>query len=326
MRMIRAVMLASSLVAAMTGEALAQHQIAIAGAGPGSLAYNLAAGLAENTNSKTKAVRVTAESSSGFVENARLVGRGETELGIISAVQAFEALRSKGTYAGEPPYKDLRGVAITHASGASIKAREGINTIADLAGKSVSFGPPGSLLGYAGELILDAYDLNGKVKVLRMSVAETTRAFVDGTIDAFVAGPAPYPAVMEVGAQKKLNALAVDAEHIKKMQKSAPVVAGMMRAGAYDWLKNDTMIVGFLGYLVAHKDVSADAIYELLKVNLSPKGVEYLKTNHKTWVIWNTPKYIREDNAFALEGLKLHPGAARYWKEQGVSLPAAIVE
>jgi TRAP transporter TAXI family solute receptor len=326
MRMFKATMLAGSLAMAMSGHALAQAQVAIAGAGPGSLAYNMAAGIAENTNTKTKAVRVTAESSSGFVENARLVGRGETELGITSGVQLYEALRAEGSYKGESPYKNLRGVAITHESGASIKAREGINTIADLEGKTISFGPPGSLLGYAGELILDAYGLNGKVKVLRMSVAETTRAFVEGTIDAFVAGPAPYPAVMEVAAQKKLNALPLDIEHIRKIQKSAPIIAGIMRAGAYDWLKKDTMIVGFLGYLVANKDTSPDAVYEILKANLSPKGVEYLKSNHKTWAIWNTPKYIKEDSAFALEGAKMHPGAVRYWKEQGVELPASIVE
>jgi TRAP transporter TAXI family solute receptor len=271
-------------------------------------------------------VRVTAESSSGFVENVRLVGRGETELGITSAIQIFEAVRAKGSYSGEPAYTNPRGVAVTHTSSASIVAREGINTIGDLAGKTLSLGPPGSLLGYIGELILDAYDLKGKVKTLRLSVSESSRAFVDGTIDAFVGGPAPDPAVLEASAQKTAIVLPVDAEHIKKMQKSAPVVVEKMPAGIYPWLKKDVVIVGFLGYLVANEKVSADAVYELLKTNLSPKGIEYLKANHRTWLMWETPKFITEDDAFAQEGIKLHPGAARYWKEAGVKLPAKITD
>jgi len=303
----------------------ADYELSLAGAGPSSLAYNLAAGVAENTNTKTKKLRITAETSSGFVENIRLVGRGETELALTGGPDVFNALRSTGQYKGEPAYSDIRGLAVTYTSAISWNARDGIAKVEDLAGKTVSVGPPGSALSSVGELILDAYGLKDKVKILRLSFDESARAYVDGTIDAFVGGPPPYPAVMQAGAQKKINILSVDLEHIRKMQAWAPVVPYTIPAKSYDWMDKEALTIGFLGYLIANKSVSDEAVYELLKVNLSPAGVEYLKGNHKVWRMWETPDYIARDGAFANEGLKLHPGAVRYWKEKGVAVPAALM-
>lgn len=303
----------------------ADYELSLAGAGPSSLAYNLAAGVAENTNTKTKKLRITAETSSGFVENIRLVGRGETELALTGGPDVFNALRGEGQYKGEPPYTDIRGLAVNYTSAISWNAREGITKIEDLVGKTVSVGPPGSALTSMGELILDAYGIKDKVKILRLSFDESARAYVDGTVDAFVGGPPPYPAVMQAGAQKKITILSVGMEYIRKMQASAPVVPFTIPAKSYDWMDKEALTVGFLGYLIANKSVPDEAVYELLKVNLSPAGVEYLKANHKVWRIWETPQYITRDGAFSNEGLKLHPGAVRYWKEQGVALPAALL-
>lgn len=319
-------LIAAAVVVVATPALSQSGETTIAGAGPGSLAYNMAAALAENVNRADAGMRATAESSSGFVENARLVGRGETDFGITSGVQVFEALTSAGPYEGEPGYSDLRGVAITHGSSASIVAVEGIEEMADLEGKRLSLGPPGSLLGYTGELMLKVYGLEGKVETVRMSVSESSRALVDGTIDAFVAGPAPYPAVLEASAQRDLNVVPVDVEHIKMIQETAPVVVSTMPAGVYDWLEEDVTIVGFLAYVVANKNVPDETVTALLEANLSETGVAYLKNNHSAWSIWDTPAYITDSNAFAAEGMKMHPGAAAYWSANGVELPEAILD
>ncbi|MBI3126966.1 MAG: TAXI family TRAP transporter solute-binding subunit [Candidatus Tectomicrobia bacterium] len=313
------------LLTAATIAFAAKFEIGLAGAGPASLAYTLAAGVAENTNTKTKLLRITAETSAGFVENIRLVGRGESHLAFTGGIQIFQAFRGLGPYKGESPYKDLRGVAVTHGTNVSWNAREGINSVPELAGKTVSIGPPGSAIADLGLLILDAYEVRSKVKILRLSYEESSRAFVDGQVDAFMGGPAPYPAVMQAGAQKKINILPLDMERLKKIQKLAPVFLDTIPAGAYDWLKKDVPVLGYLGYIVAHKGVPEEAVHELLKVNLSPEGVTYLKRNHRLWNMWNTKTYIEEKGAFALEGLKLHPGAVRYWKEKGVSIPSALL-
>lgn len=325
----RTVLLALTALAftAQADNAAAQkrHELGLAGAGPASLAYTLTAGVAENTNRRTKLVRVTAETSAGFVQNVRLVGKGETEMALISGSQVFEGLRAIGPFKGEAPYQDLRGVAVAYTGTASWNAREGITSVPELAGKTVSLGPPGSLIAHMGEAILEAYGIKDKVTLLRLSFSESSRAFVDGRIDAFMGGPAPYPAVMEAGAQKAITILPVDAEHVKKIQASAPVISETITAGSYDWQKNDIPALGFLAYIVANKSVADEAIHEILRVNLSDEGIAYLKNNHRVWGIWNTPRYIEQQGAFALEGMKMHPGAVKYWTEKGVKIPEKVM-
>ena len=122
-----------------------------------------------------------------------------------------------------------------------------------------------------------------------------------------------------------MNLLPIDMEHVKKAQKFAPIIAATVKAGSYDWLKKDVLAIGYITYLGAKKDVPEDAVYEMLKVNLSPEGIKYLKNNSTLWDLWNTKTYIEENEAFALEGQKLHPGAVKYWTEKGVKLPPSIL-
>lgn len=326
-RALTSTLAAAGLFAALgaTNAVAAEYEVSIAGAGPASLAYNLVAGLAENTNAQTDLVRATAETSAGFVENLRLVGRGETEFALTTGVQIDQGLNARGPYEGEDKYTDIRGVMVTYTGNVSWNASKDIESYADLAGKTVAVGPPGSLLSYLGEKVLEAYDLTDKVEILRLSFAESARAFVDGTADAFVGGPAPYPSVMEAGAQKDIRLLPIDDEHIAKIRETTPVTKDTLKAGIYDWLDEDIATIGYVAYLIVHKDVPDEAVYEVLKTNLSDKGVAYLKSNHRVWSAWETPTYIAENDAFALEGAKLHPGAVRYWQEQGVTLPDAIL-
>ena len=319
------ILLAFSLFITGASNAAQKVELGFAGAGPASLAYTLVGGFAENTNTKTNLVRITPETSAGMVENVRLVGRGETELGLFSSLQAYQGLRGIGSFKGEAPYKDIRGIAVAYTGNVSWNVKEGINTFADLAGKRVSIGPPGSLIGYLGGLILKVYGVEDKVEKLRLSYAESSRAFVDGEIDAFMGGPAPYPAVLQAGARKKIKTMPVDMAHIKKITEFAPTFPDTIPAGVYDWVKEDLLACGYFSYIGAHKSVPDDAVYEILRVNLSPKGIQYLKKNHRLWRMWDNKIYIEEKGAFVLEGFKLHPGAVKYWNEKGIKIPASIL-
>lgn len=101
----------------------------------------MAGGVAENTNTRTNLVKITADTTAGFEENVRLLGRGETEPALFGGTQAYQGLRGIGPYKGEPPYKDIRGITVAYAGNISWNARQGINKVTDLAGKKVSLGP-----------------------------------------------------------------------------------------------------------------------------------------------------------------------------------------
>ena len=131
--------------------------LSIAGSGPASVAYMLVAGFAENTNTKTDKVRITPQTSAGFVENIRLLGKGKTDLALYGGVHLYQGFHSEGPFKGEPPYKDIRGLGVAYVGNMSWYGKEGINKITDFVGKRVSLGPPGSNSAYLGEIILKAY-------------------------------------------------------------------------------------------------------------------------------------------------------------------------
>lgn len=316
-----------SFLFATGGASWAQKlKLSIGGSGVGSVAFTLVAGMAENTNSKSKLVNLTPETTAGFVENIRRLGTGEMEFALIGSQNTYEGLRGIGPYRGEKPYTDIYGAAVVYVGNVYWCARPGIEKVTDLAGQRVSLGPPGSNIALLGEKILDVYGVKNKVKkILHLSYEEGSRAFVDGEIDAFMGGPAPYPSVMQAGVQKKINILPVDLNHIKMIQKTFPTIMDTLRAGVYEWLKKDTPAVGYLTYLGVHKKVPDNAVHDVLTVNLSPEGVKYLKNNHSLWSMWDTKMYIEKQDAFAIEDLKLHPGAVKYWREKGVKIPAVIL-
>lgn len=109
-----------------TSSATEKVELGLAETGPASLAYNLVAGVAENTNTKTNLATITAE--------------------------ATPDLKKMFGYKGEPPYKNIRGIAVAYTSNISWNAMQGINEVADLAGKKISLGSPRSLMEYFGGL------------------------------------------------------------------------------------------------------------------------------------------------------------------------------
>ena len=92
------IILPFSVFITSTSSAAEKVELGLAETGPASLAYNLVAGVAENTNTKTNQVRITAETTAGFEENVRLLGRGETELALFGGTQAYQGLRGIGPY------------------------------------------------------------------------------------------------------------------------------------------------------------------------------------------------------------------------------------
>ena len=83
-------------------------------------------------------------------------------------------------------------------------------------------------------------------------------------------------------------------------------------AGTYNGQDEDVATVAVQATLIASNDVSEDAIYELTKALFD--NLDELKTGH--------PKFgeLTLENAIAGASVKLHPGAAKYYTEQGLDV------
>jgi TRAP-type uncharacterized transport system substrate-binding protein len=73
--------------------------------------------------------------------------------------------------------------------------------------------------------------------------------------------------------------------------------------------------------IVAHKDVPGDIVYELVRHAYDPKNRQLMVSIAKGW----EEGLDRAKNQEWLErmkaaGVKIHPGAARFWRERGLKV------
>ena len=94
-----------------------------------------------------------------------------------------------------------------------------IKTVADLAGKSVSIGAPGSGVYFNAIDVLGAYGLTeNDIKPTYQSFGDSADALKNGQIDAaFIVAGAPTTAVTDLATTKDVYLVSLDDEHIAKL-------------------------------------------------------------------------------------------------------------
>ena len=102
-----------------------------------------------------------------------------------------------------------------------------IQTVADLAGKAVSIGAPGSGVYFNAVDVLGAYGLTeNDIKPTYQSFGDSTDALKNGQIDAaFIVAGAPTTAVTDLATTKDVYLVSLDEEHINKLLETSDYYA-----------------------------------------------------------------------------------------------------
>ena len=303
-------------------------RITVGGSGPGATAYILAGGLAELINTKIKhpKLRITAQTTRGFVANSRLVDSGQMDMGMNSTPLLYSHHR------GLKPFKNkATKVRVSIPVGTSAHQwvtfeKTGIKTIKDLAGKRVAIGPRGSSTSVQSERTLRAYGVWDTIKVSKLAWAESPRALQDGKLDAYgITSTLPTPAVVESAAQGKMHLIPISKDIIDSLKKKYPGYSPFtLKAGTYQGQKKDVLCLGYNFYLIANPELVPDwVMYDICKALLDPKWRKFLLS-------LPTKGYAALDFAPDLEnlstaGVPMHAGCVKYWEDKGVKIPKALI-
>jgi len=140
----------------------------------------------------------------------------------------------------------------------------------------------------------------------------------EGHIDAFGQGGAPAAGIVELAATEDIVVIPFTKEEIDKICQVAPYFRpGVMQANIYRGQDTEIPLFTFVVYWIAHKDVPADVVYDMLKVAFD--HVDDLTTVHPLW-----RQLAPNLEGFSALGIPLHPGAVKYWTEKGRTIPANI--
>ena len=167
---------------------------------------------------------VTAVSTAASKANIQSIGDGDYQMGFTQSdvmVYAWEGTKSFET---DGPSRDFRVMGALYAETVQlITMKEDIKTVADLKGRSVSIGAPGSGVYFNAMDVLEGAGLTiDDIKPQYQSFDDSKEALKDGQIDVLVwIGSAPLAAVSGLIAEKEVEFLDIPDEVIAKMQERA---------------------------------------------------------------------------------------------------------
>ena len=190
-----------------------------------------------------------------------------------------------------------------------------IKTVADLRGKTVSIGSSGSGVYYNALDILGAYGIGeDDINPTYQSFGDSVDALQDGKIDAaFVVAGAPTVAVSTLATTHDVRLVSIDDEHIDILLESSPYYSPYTISADVYGTDEDCQTVAVGAVVIARNDVSEDAVYDVVSTIF----------NDKDAIAQSHDKGNELDIAFAssITTVPYHPGAAKYFAEQGIEVP-----
>ncbi|MFH1939466.1 MAG: TAXI family TRAP transporter solute-binding subunit, partial [bacterium] len=307
------ILMVSLVVFMFSGISLAATHITFGTGSPGGTYYPLGGAMADLWTKLLKAegIEVTAESTAASVENCRLVGSGEIQIGMAMGDVASKAY--KGVVQFEGNAQPILGLFSMYPAPQHLLTLDpNIKSVRDLKGKRVSVDAPGSGCETLSRLIIEAAGMTyDDMKVSYYSQPEAAQALKDRNIDAvFWNFSFPGSAVQEVTAVRDVYFVSIDDDIIKKLTTEfAYYKDGKIPANIYKGQDYDVKTVQVGNDVVINKDIDENTAYLLVKT---------LFTNAKElFVVHPSAKQLLPENGVKT-AVPLHPGAEKYFKEMGL--------
>jgi hypothetical protein len=202
-----------------------------------------------------------------------------------------------------------------------VRADSGIKSAMDLKGKRVALGNAGSGAAASAERFFRHIGLWDNFNPSFLGYSQAASAFQDGKIDAFwVLVGYPNRSVIEAAVQVKIALVNVglDAEKTGFYDAYAYSPA-IIPAGTYGKGMPATKSFQDSCILTTSKDQPEELVYTIMKTLWSPKGMEAMVMAKKSF------KEMTLENGFTGASVPLHPGAVKFWKEQGKEIPANLM-
>ncbi len=300
----------------------APTRVSVVGSGPGTSIYVMYGGLAALVSRNSKSVQMSNKTTRGAVEDLRLIEAKKAEFGLGVAGLVLRALNGKRPY--KKKHVNLRGMGPATVSMFQMATfrNSGIQSLQDLNGKTISSGRKGGNAHFmTGRLIQHA---GLKVRREYMTFGALADAMKDNRIQAFsIPLPVPGPAFVKAAAAAPIRLLPITGATLQKFLKDSPAYFNAhIPAGAYNGVAQEVSTVGYTAWTAVGAHVSASVVYEVARINFSKQGREFLPKVHRGWVAGFEVAPALDQ--MAAIGLRIHPGAARYWKEKGYKIPAGI--
>ncbi len=293
--------------------------ISIATGGTGGVYYPLGGGIAAALSKYVPGMEATAEVTGGSVDNLKLIGSGKPYIGLAMADASQDAYLGENKFKGNKiPLRTLMVLYPNRMHVVSVEGR-GVNKIADLKGKHVSTGSPGSATEVMAFRVIEAagLDKDKDMRRERLGVAESVNAMKDGKIDAFFwVGGLPTAGVTDLANTPGTKIKLVDhAELVPAMNKKYGnlYVEDSIPKATYRGMDTDNKQATVMNILVANANMDDKTAYNIVKTIFDKR--QDLINVHK-----EAANFKLENQKASASPIPFHPGAAKYFAEKGIKV------
>lgn len=288
-------------------------------AGEGGTNFYVGQGFASAIRKNTD-LAATSQGTAGGTENTRRISSGDMDIGITAPA---DIKKTVGDDTADP--SKLRLLMSGHATvtHVTVRADSEFESLEDLfvKGRRLGIGEPGSNVQNLSRDLLDVYGLTfDDIEGAPLAQSELAIALQDGEIaGAFLGGGIPLAAASEVAQSVGARVLPIPDDALAEFQKLEPeqfryVIPG----GTYKGTPEDVPSAAYANAILVSADLPEDTVYKITKAILEhPDDIERVHPAGAEYTIDNAFKkadYVTDDL-----GVKFHPGAIKYYKEQGVS-------
>ncbi|MEZ5740373.1 MAG: TAXI family TRAP transporter solute-binding subunit [Burkholderiaceae bacterium] len=280
----------------------------------GCTAYTWSAGIADVINREVKGVRATAEETKGYVENIKLLQRGEMEAAMATSLSSYQAYSGTGTFSGGKKGEILSWMAITPVA-------MHVVTLADSPIKTwptsrASGSAWGSRRHLDARCRFDDGDARAQARY-RLQAVPGAPWQHDGHAGRWQPGcgaverQLPASPLKKLTSQREIRLLPVPQPVFDKHQAAYPPYFRVTIPGKlYEGVTQDTPTFGLANGLVILKSVPENLVYDMTKAVFENLGK--LKGVHPAF------GRVSKDTVLNGFGAPLHPGALKYYREIGV--------
>jgi TRAP transporter TAXI family solute receptor len=296
-----------------------KKRISIATGGMGGVYFPMGGGIASLITKYIPGVDASAEVTAASVDNCKLVAAGKSDLGIVMADVAYDALMGMGKFKDKLPLTNLAMLYSNLMHVVTIDGK-GIRSVSDLKGKKISTGAPGSGTEIKALRVLEAYGIDPDKDVSRdrLGASESAGALKDGKIDAyFWDGGVPTASVLDIASTPgtKISLLSHGEAVDKMTAKYGPVYfKAEIPKGVYSGVEADVSVAAVGNILIANENMDPKLAYDIL--NMMFGHLPELIAVHKE------AENINLTTAAIGSPLPFHKGAVQFYKEKGITIKA----
>ncbi|MEX2366701.1 MAG: TAXI family TRAP transporter solute-binding subunit, partial [Pseudohongiellaceae bacterium] len=261
--------------------------------------------------------RCDVELTGGSIENLEGLRDGRFSLVVVQSDWQYYAYTGQPEYQGGAAFDSLRSLFSLHSESFTVLARSdsGIETFADLKGRRINLGEPGS--GQRGTLDVlmashgwtyDDFQRTAELPPLRQG-----EALCDYRLDAITyAAGHPNPAILEASQRCDTVLVPVTGEAVNRLLDQKPYYRmTSIPGGLYPGNPEPVQTLGMAATVVTTTNMPDEVAYQIVKAVF--ENFDTLTRLH--------PAFEGLDPATMIQdGLSapLHPGAQRYYEEAGL--------